>query len=330
MGSFPNATSRRRLLGVGQGVWSDWKSLGTLATRPGVDSRSGHAYAASTALTGVVSVFDCTTTGTIGCTGQNLSNSAQSRSDVAVGGTNLHAVSWRWPNGEAQFMGTSTAGGAWTPTSGWFVLSGIFAASPVGAGRTTGQLDVVGRGTDNAAYFRTWNTDGTWTPSLSQSWRNLGGTLTHAPAIATRATGETDVVARGTGGTILYKYRAASGTWHPGTTAWTNLGTTVLPPALGERPNGDSGHCRAEFSQRRLHRHTLQQRYFQWLVLSGSNPVGHFGNLGRNTFREHLVRRPSRRVARASDGSIMYKFFNEQTEQWWPSLDLRDFPQRVA
>ena len=91
-------------------------------------------------------------------------------------------------------------------------------------------LAVLGRGTDNALWWRHQTASG-WS-----GWQSLGGTLTSAPGAAADMTdqfGALNVFARGTDGVIWYRVFGA-GAWRP----WTPLGGAVQ---AGTGPGAGNG-----------------------------------------------------------------------------------------
>ena len=118
---------------------------------------------------------------------------------------------------------SSTAPGTW---AAWEPLGGRLAPSsgPAAVSSGPGRLDVVVRGTDGAAWRRTY-ANGRWS-----GWSGLGGRLAGDPALASAA-GELTLVVRGTDG---------AGWTRSATTGWAALGGRLAsdPSAAAVRGSG--------------------------------------------------------------------------------------------
>ncbi len=105
-----------------------------------------------------------------------------------------------------------------SPGSRATALGGRLAGGPADIFQPNSErLDVFGRGTDGALWWRQQTAHG-WTP-----WRSLGGRLTSKPAVAENTSGHISVFVRGTDGAIWYR-TLAGGHWG----GWTRLGGDLL------------------------------------------------------------------------------------------------------
>ena len=84
----------------------------------------------------------------------------------------------------------------------WGSLGGQFTASPASVSWADGRIDVFGRGSDNALWWRHYDS-GTWS-----AWESLGGQLaaTTGPAVSSQAEGQLDVFAIGSDNAIWTRY----------------------------------------------------------------------------------------------------------------------------
>ena len=93
----------------------------------------------------------------------------------------------------------------------WGSLGGQFTASPASVSWADGRIDVFGRGSDNALWWRHYDS-GTWS-----AWESLGGQLaaTTGPAVSSQAEGQLDVFAIGSDNAIWTRYYDGSAwsTW---------------------------------------------------------------------------------------------------------------------
>jgi hypothetical protein len=75
----------------------------------------------------------------------------------------------------------------------WEPLGGILTSDPAAVSWSSGKVDVVARGTDNAIWIRSWTASTGW-----NNWASLGGVATSGPDIASCTAGHLDVFVRGT------------------------------------------------------------------------------------------------------------------------------------
>jgi hypothetical protein len=329
--AFSGLTSRRSKLG--EGMWTSWTAMPSgayVASRPGVEitpANPGHFYVtwrnAPPLSGGGILAADCTATQTGGCTVENASVGSQAYQgppDITLAGTGsqitTHVMAWASGSAEPLFRGRLTSGGSWSPSSDWVRPGGGFLDAPSITGRANGQMDAVGRGLDSGAYIGTLNADGSW--PAGTWWQSMGTTISGPMSIGTRfSDGMTiDVVTR-QDGNILHRSRDASGSW----TLWTTLftGTTVSEPSLSERADGlvdvvamvDGNVCFKTFA------------WGSWwsgpCVPTSGTILGDptLSIVGNPSFAAWEAGRGDM-VARASDGSVVYRFINKQTGDWWP------------
>jgi hypothetical protein len=329
--NFPGAWGRRNRLGFGAGFWTEWTlSSAYVESRPGVDispATPGHAYVTWKGTPpftgGVVVAADCTTTQTGGCTAEGVgvgSHTYQGPSDITLAGTGsgirTHVIAWESPGGYPLLRDRLTSGGSWNPASDWLRYADGFLNALSITGRANGQIDAVGRGLNSIAYIGTFNADGSWPPGTS--WQSLEHTISGPVGSGTRfSDGMTiDVVARD-GGNIVHRSRNASGTW----TSWTTLfsGTSVSEPALNEREDG-------EVDVIAVVDNNVCFKTFAWGSWWDGGCVPKSGSIlgdpalsivGIPSFAAWESGRADI-VAKASDGSIVYRYVNKQTGAWWP------------
>ncbi|MEU7943618.1 glycoside hydrolase family 27 protein [Micromonospora taraxaci] len=113
----------------------------------------------------------------------------------------------------------TTWGTSWTSLGG--PVGGRILGQPAAYASAGGRLDVFVRGTDNAAWQRSY-TAGTWGP-----WRSLGGTLTDAPTVAWTSPTQWTLVGRGADGKLWSRTPS---------TGWTGVGAPDDRPFYG-RPS---------------------------------------------------------------------------------------------
>ena len=111
---------------------------------------------------------------------------------------------------KAAFAGKTVTGGrlnadkavsssaAW---SSWESMSGQFTASPAAVSWADGRIDVFGRGSDNALWWRHYNN------SAWSSWESLSGQLASGtgPAVSSQRTGQLDVFAIGSDNALWHR-----------------------------------------------------------------------------------------------------------------------------
>ncbi|MEK8108341.1 hypothetical protein NKG94_31800 [Micromonospora sp. M12] len=113
----------------------------------------------------------------------------------------------------------TTWGTGWTSIGG--PIGGRILGQPAAYGSAGGRLDVFVRGTDNAAWQRSY-LGGTWGP-----WQSLGGTLTDAPTVAWTSPTQWTLVARGADGKLWSRTPNAG---------WSGVGAPENRPFYG-RPS---------------------------------------------------------------------------------------------
>jgi hypothetical protein len=119
-------------------------------------------------------------------------------------------------------------GGAW---SGWRSLGGVSTSAPAASPRRgTNMLDLAIRGTDNEAYFRTFQPGSGWSP-----WSSLGGNLTSGPALNSQDPGVVNVWHRGTDGQLFQRAWTGSAWWE----SWLGHGGVMVgaPSVLSRQQN---------------------------------------------------------------------------------------------
>jgi alpha-galactosidase len=117
----------------------------------------------------------------------------------------------------------------------WSRLDGRILGQPAAYGSAGGRIDLFVRGTDNAAYQRTFR-NGHWGP-----WNCLGGNLTDAPTVAFTSPSDWTLYARGRDGQVWQ--RGAAG-------GWSSIGApngkpiygrpSAVPGAVAVRPSDDA------------------------------------------------------------------------------------------
>ncbi|KAF8246486.1 fucose-specific lectin [Wilcoxina mikolae CBS 423.85] len=119
--------------------------------------------------------------------------------------------------------------GSWTPD--WENLGGKILGQPraVSWGDShsagVGRVDVFVRGTDNAAYQKTW-TGAVWEPA-GKDWRRLGGIIMDDVVPVVSSPTSIDLFVLGTNNAVFQK--TFNGTrWLPSDTDWTSLGGTLM------------------------------------------------------------------------------------------------------
>lgn len=335
---YPGAWSRHNRLGVGDGFWTEWIPLDIASTRPGTATKAGHAYASSTRSDGYVSWYDVSISATPAITEELVGNSAKWRSDVALVGSgsteNTQVVATSSPNADG-LHNLRSSSGTWAIPGAWGFPGGQFLGPLVGAGRTNGSLDVVGRGMDAHAYMRTRATDGSWSPA-NGVWQWIGGPVAVSPAIGTRPDQTVDMVALDPSGHIKFKSRTNSGTWSPGLTTWTTIsdtnsvcGTGLFgEPSMSQRPGGETdviARCASipyVCNKTRLANGTWSPSTTGWncLYSAGPNTWGDYdGIVGVPSIASWGNGRIDM-VARTVNGSVAYRYYNPTTSSWWPSM----------
>jgi len=119
-------------------------------------------------------------------------------------------------------LSVSAVDGSGTNVQPASIVGGQLASGtgPAACAQDANSLDVFVQGTDNALWYRHYQSGSGWS-----AWQSLGGRLTSAPAAASRSAGKIDVFVRGTDGALWSKATADGGTsW----SNWYKIGGQLL------------------------------------------------------------------------------------------------------
>jgi hypothetical protein len=152
--------------------------------------------------------------------GRGTTSAAHAASHALPGDAQVDLFA-RWNDNTLHHTFHTNVQPAW---AAWESLGGVLTSSPSAVSwGNQNRIDVVARGSDNAAWHTWWN--GTsW-----GGWESLGGILTYGPLVTSWGTGRLDVFASGTDFQLWHRYFA--GTW----SGWEPLGGS-----LGAAPGGVS------------------------------------------------------------------------------------------
>lgn len=314
---FPGTTGRRPLLGLGQGTWTAWESLGGSTTdvpQPAthtagridlvVRGSDGSVYNKVLQSNGWwPSQTGWTSMGGSALGSPALGVRANGDLDVVVRGTD-----------NAVYFKTWDASTGWLPSqTGWTSLGGSVADAPLIGERSTGEVDVVVLGSDSNAYNKVWSASGGWWPSQT-NWSGIGGPATTTPTLLELANGQMEVERQTSDGHVADKQWTASGGWAPSQSGWSDIGSSVAAtPAATSWGTG-----RMDLVARATDG-TVENKVWQgswWPSTTG------WASMGGNTLgRPSIVSWGSGRldvVARSADGTVLYKSWTTATG-WWPS-----------
>jgi len=187
------------------GAWTEWSSLGGVATSGPAAAAYGNA----------INVF--VRGGDGGIYQDSLSGGAWS-GWRSLGGFSTSAPAAAWRRGPLNYFDLAIKGGdnaIWFETfvpgrgwSGWTSLGGNLTSAPALNSQQDGVVNVWGRGTDATLMQKYW--DG----SQWSGWFSLGGGIVGAPTVFSRAAGALNVYVRGRG------YATYQRSWGSG--GWTN------------------------------------------------------------------------------------------------------------
>lgn len=314
---FPGSTGRRPLLGLGQGTWTAWESLGGSTTDvPQPATRTvGRIDLVVRGSDGAVYNKVLQSNGwwpsQIGWSGiggntvgsPSLAVRADGKLDVAVRGSD-NAAYWK--------LWDPTTG--WSPSqTGWTSLGGSIADTPRIGERSTGEVDVFVLGSDFNAYDKVWNPSSGWWPSVID-WVGVGGPATATPTVLELANGQIEIERNTSDGHVADKQWSGAGGWAPSQAGWADIGAGVA-----STPTATSwGAGRMDLVARAADG-TVQNKVWQgfwWPSTAG------WASLGGSTVGQPSIVTwgPGRLdvVARSADGTVLYKWWGSATG-WWPS-----------
>jgi len=318
-GWFPNSTGRRPYLGLGRGTWTSWESIGgsTTDVPQAVTRTAGRIDVVVRGSDGAVynKVLQAngwwpSQTGWASIGGATTGSPA-----LAVRGDGSLDVAVRGSDNSVYLKSWSATTSTWIPSqTDWSSLGGSVADSPRVGERTTGEIDVVVLGSDNVPYNKVWNPSNGWWPSQT-GWVGLGGSATSTPAILELANGQIELTRHSSDNHAADKRWSAANGWSPSQTDWSDLGAGVA-----ETPSVTSwGDAARSDLVTRATDGTVENKVWQGFWWPSNTAWSGMGGAlaGRPTATTWGSGRLDV-VARGTDGSVLYKWWESATG-WWPS-----------
>ena len=188
----------------------------------------------------------------------------------------------------------------------WGSLGGQLTASPAAVSWADGRIDVFGRGSDNALWWRHYDS-GTWS-----AWESLGGQLaaTTGPAVSSQAEGQLDVFAIGSDNAIWTRYYDGSA-W----SSWESLsGQFTASPASVSWADGRVDLFGHGSDNALWHRYYDGSAWSSWESLSGQLAATTGAAVSSQAAGQLDV------FAVGSDNALWHRSYNSGAWSTWGSL----------